>query len=82
LRDTFIFADHFYKPVSRVLAGDEINICVTNFFSIRTDDCDSETFNNNLSGDVFVNINEPIKKSHVKTMTNYYINKQFFMFLS
>jgi hypothetical protein len=56
LRDTFIFAEHFYKAVSRVLGGDEINICVTNFFSIRTDDCDSGTFNNNLSADVFVNI--------------------------
>ncbi|MGH9982223.1 MAG: hypothetical protein ACRD6U_11805 [Nitrososphaeraceae archaeon] len=56
MRDTFIFAEHFYKAVSRVLAGDEINICVTNFFSIRTDDCDSGTFNNNLMTDVFVNI--------------------------
>jgi hypothetical protein len=44
-----------YKPVLRVSAGDEINVSVTNF-SIRTDDCDSGTFNNNLRADVFVNV--------------------------
>jgi hypothetical protein len=52
---TFKLAEHFYKPVFRVSAGDEINVSVTNL-TIRTDDCDSGTFNNNLSADVFVNI--------------------------
>ena len=60
---SFIFAEHFYKPVW-VLEGDEINICVTNFFSI-TDDCNSRTFNNNLMADVFANIDEQVKKSQL-----------------
>jgi hypothetical protein len=54
-RDTFIFAEHFYKKCIWVSAGEKINVCVTNF-NIRTEDCDSGTFNNNLSADVFVNI--------------------------
>ena len=48
-----------------VLAGDEINVCVTNFFSIITDNCDTRTFNNNLSADVFVNIDSLVKKSQL-----------------
>ena len=54
-RDTFIFAGHFYKSVSGVSPGDEINVCLTNF-NTGAEDCDSGTFNNNLSADVFVNI--------------------------
>ena len=54
-RDTFIFAEHFYKSVSGVSPGDEINVCLTNF-NTGAEDCDSGTFNNNLSADVFVNI--------------------------
>jgi hypothetical protein len=54
-RDTFIFAEHFYKRVSGVFPGDEINVCLENF-NTGTEDCDSGTFNNNLSADVFVNI--------------------------
>ena len=54
-RDTFIFDEQFYKSVSGVSPGDEISVCVTNF-NIGTEDCDSATFNNNLSADVFVNI--------------------------
>jgi len=46
------------------LEGDEINICVINFFSI-TDDCNSRTFNNNLMADVFANIDEQVKKSQL-----------------
>ena len=38
-----------------VSAGDEISVYVTNF-NIGTEDCDSGTFNNNLSADVYVNI--------------------------
>ena len=55
-RDMFIFAEYFYKSVSGVSSGEEINVCVTNF-NTGTEDCDSGTFNNNLSADVFVNIN-------------------------
>lgn len=54
-RDTFIFAEHFYKAVCRVSPGDEINVCITNF-STGAEDCDTGTFNNNLSADVYVNI--------------------------
>ena len=54
-RDTFIFAEHFYKSVSGVSPGEEINVCLTNF-NTGAEDCDSGTFNNNLSADVFVNI--------------------------
>ena len=54
-RDTFIFAEHFYKSVSGVSPGEEINVCLTNF-NTGAEDCDSGTFNNNLSADVYVNI--------------------------
>ena len=54
-RDMFIFAEYFYKSVSGVSGGEEINVCVTNF-NTGTEDCDTGTFNNNLSADVFVNI--------------------------
>lgn len=54
-RDMFIFAEFFYKSVSGVSPGDKINVCVTNF-NTGTEDCDTGTFNNNLSADVFVNI--------------------------
>ena len=54
-RDTFIFAEHFYKSVSGVSPGEEINVCLTNF-NTGAEDCDSSTFNNNLSADVYVNI--------------------------
>ena len=53
--NTFIFAEHFYKSVSGVSPGEEINVCLTNF-NTGAEDCDSATFNNNLSADVFVNI--------------------------
>ena len=54
-RDTFIFAEHFYKSVSGVSPGEEINVCLTNF-NTGAEDCDSGTFNNNFSADVYVNI--------------------------
>ena len=54
-RDTFIFAEYFYKSVSGVSPGEEINVCLTNF-NTGAEDCDSSTFNNNLSADVYVNI--------------------------
>ena len=54
-RDTFIIGENFYKRVSGVSPGDEINVCVENF-NTGVEDCDSGSFNNNLSADVFVNI--------------------------
>ncbi len=48
------FVSHFYKSVSWFLQ-EMILVCVTNF-NIGAEDCDSATFNNNLSADVFVNI--------------------------
>ena len=39
-RDCFIFAEHFYKSVSGVSPGEEINVCLTDF-NTGIEDCDS-----------------------------------------
>jgi hypothetical protein len=52
---TKIFTNYFYKSVSGVSPGEEINVCLTNF-NTGAEDCDSGSFNNNLIADVFVNI--------------------------
>ena len=52
-RDSFTIGDNLVKQVNGVSIGDIINVCVINFKDGR-EDCDSDTFNNN--GSVEINI--------------------------